>query len=197
MSGGVSIPSPGSSASGHRKGRARRRKSKAFGLQLTSMMDVLIIIVIFLLKSYGLSIMQVPQEDKLELPKSKSSETFGEGIVLAIAADQIMIDAEPVLQFEGDYKEKKFQLPEGAMDRNQVGQGIHAIYDVLKRKKEEFDTIASRSENPQEALKKWTGDLLVQADKDVPYELIRNVMYTAGMAGYKQFRLTVEKQEAE
>jgi biopolymer transport protein ExbD len=192
---GLSIPSPGSSASGHRRGRARRLKARAFGLQLTSMMDVLIIIVIFLLKSYGLSIMQVPQEDKLELPKSKATEMFGEGIVLMIAQDQILIDAEPVLQFKGDFKEKKFELPDGAMDQAGSGRGLFAVYDVLKRKKEEFDTLASRSENPAEAMKKWTGDLLVQADKEVPYELIRNVMYTAGMAGYKQFRLTVEKQE--
>src|SRR4051812_25624167 len=99
---GLNIPPPGSSASSHRRGRARRLRSRAFGLQLTSMMDVLIIIVIFLLKSYGLSIMQVPQEDKLELPKSHAGEAFGEGIVLSIAQDRILIDNEPVLNFEGD-----------------------------------------------------------------------------------------------
>ena len=49
--------------------------------------------------------------------------------------------------------------------------------------------------DPVEAAKKWKGELLVQADKEVPYELIRNVMYTAGMAGYKEFRLTVQKQQ--
>jgi len=190
---GLSIPAPGSSASGHRRGRARRLKNRAFSLQLTSMMDVLIIIVIFLLKSYGLSIMQVPQEDKLTLPVSKSTELFGEGIVLMIAKDQILVAEEAVLQFTGDYKENKFELPEGAMDAEGGGR-ILAIYDILKRKKEEFDTLASRSENPEEAMKKWTGELLVQADKEAPYEIIRRVMYTAGMAGYKQFRLTVEKQ---
>jgi biopolymer transport protein ExbD len=85
-------------------------------------------------------------------------------------------------------------LPDGSVDRNRAGQGILPIFDILKKKKEDFDTLASRAPNPVEAAKKWTGDLLVQADKDVPYELIRNVMYTAGMAGYKQFRLTVQKQ---
>ncbi len=159
------------------------------------MMDVLVIIVIFLLKNYGLSIMQVPQEDKLELPKSKATDVYGEGIVLQIAKDQIKVDNDPVLQFKGDYKDNKFELPDGAMDSKNAGHGIFAIFDVLKKKKEDFDTLASRAPDPQQAAKKWTGDLLVQADKDVPYELIRNIMYTAGMAGYKQFRLTVEKQE--
>ena len=192
---GLSLPSPGSSAGSRRPGRQRRRRNRAFGLQLTSMMDVLVIIVIFLLKSYGLSIMQVPQEDKLELPKSKATDVYGEGIVLQIAQDQIKIDNEPVLKFDGDFKDKKFQLPANAMDPANAGRGIFAVFDVLKKKKEDFDTIVSRTPDPKEAAKKWTGDLLVQADKDVPYELIRNIMYTAGMAGYKQFRLTVQKAD--
>lgn len=192
---GLSIPQPGSSASSRRRGRPRRRKARPFQLQLTSLMDILIIIVIFLLKSYGLSIMQVPQEDKLTLPKSDALEAFADGIVLMVAQDQILIDNEPVLQFAGDYAEKKFELPEGSEDPN--GRGILAVYDKLSRKKEEFDAIASRTENPEEAAKRWTGDLLVQADKEVPYEILRRIMYTAGMAGYRQFRLTVEKREAD
>src|SRR3954466_7801071 len=113
---GLTIPSPGSRAGSRRPGRQRRRHNRAFGLQLTSMMDVLVIIVIFLLKSYGLSIMQVPQQDKLELPKSKATDVFGEGTTLQIAQDKIMVDNETVLEFKGDYKEKKFGLPDGAMD---------------------------------------------------------------------------------
>lgn len=157
-------------------------------------MDVLVIIVIFLLKNFGLSQMQVAQTDKMELPVSRALETFGEGIMVVIAKDQIMIDNEPVLQFEGDFKENKFQIPASAMDAPATNRGILPIYDILKRKKEEFDTLASRQPDPVEAAKKWTGDLLVQADKEASYDLIRQVMYTAGMAGYKQFRLTVEKQ---
>lgn len=190
---GLSIPQPGSSASGHRRGRARRQRNRAFSLQLTSMMDVLIIIVIFLLKSYGLSIMQVPQEDKMTLPVSKSTELFGEGIILMIAKDQISVDAEPVVQFIGEWKEAKFELPEDAK-ANELGGRILPVYDVLKKKKEEFDALAARAPNPEEARKKWTGELLVQADKEVPYDVIRRVMFTAGLVGFKQFRLTVEKQ---
>jgi biopolymer transport protein ExbD len=191
---GVSIPSPGSSASGHRRGHVRRRKQKAFGLQMTSLMDVLIIIVIFLLKSYGLSQMQVPQTDKLELPVSKAIETFGEGIVLVISKDKVTVDSEDVMQFEGDYKENKFTIPANALDNSSSNRGIMPIYDVLKKKKEDFETLASRSPQPEEAAKKWTGELLVQADKEASYSLIRQVMFTAGMAGYRTFRLTVEKR---
>ncbi len=200
---GMTVQGPGSSSGRHRRGRGRRLRRRAFGLQLTSLMDVLMIIVVFLLKSYGLSSMSIAQEDKLELPVSRATETFGEGVVLVIAQDKIIIDSEPVLEFKPSTVQAvdgkivpTFELPDGALDGsgNVGSRGILAIYDVLKRKKEEFDTLASRAPDPVEAAKKWTGDLLVQADKQVNYELIRHVMYTAGMAGYKQFRLTVEKQ---
>lgn len=193
--GGMTIASPGGSR-GARRGskRARRLRKRAFGLQLTSLMDVLIIIVIFLLKSYGLSSMAVVQADKLELPVSKATETFGEGIVLVVAQDKITVDEEAVLEFASKPEERKFQLPEGSFDTSNAGRGILPIYDVLKKKKDDFELLASRQPDPKEAAKKWTGDLLVQADKSVSYELIRQIMYTAGMAGYRQFRLTVEKQ---
>jgi biopolymer transport protein ExbD len=200
---GVSLQ--GASGGGGRRGRGRKRRSRpnSFSLQITSLMDVLMIIVVFLLKSYGLSSMSIAQEEKLELPVSRSTEVFGEGIVLVIAQDRITIDSEPVLEFippEQQTAEGKpiptFKLPEGSMDAsgNVGSRGILPVYDVLKRKKEEYDLLASRAPNPEEAAKKWTGDLMVQADKSVNYELIRHVMYTAGMAGFKQFRLTVEKQ---
>ena len=212
---GMSIPQAGGSAGRVRKGgRARRKKNNAFGLQITSLMDVLIIIVIFLLKSYGLSSMSIVQPDKLQLPVSKSIEAFGEGVVLVIAQDQITIDSEPVLQFkpnpnppaqqvdaEGkpipdDGSSATFELPDGVIDQSGA-RGIMPIYDILARKKEEFDTLASRQPDPAEAGKKWLGELFVQADKNVNYELLRQVMYTAGMAGYRTFRLTVEKQAEE
>lgn len=201
--GGMSIPSAGGGGGRSRRGRGRRLKRRSFGLQITSLMDVLMIIVVFLLKSYGLSSMSIAQEDKLELPVSKATETFGEGIVLIITQNKIIIDSEPVLEFKPSTVAAAdgspmptFELPDGALDGsgNVGSRGILPIYDVLKRKKEEFDTLASRAPDPVEAAKKWTGDLLVQADKGVNYALIRHVMYTAGMAGFKQFRLTVEKQ---
>ncbi|RZA06087.1 MAG: biopolymer transporter ExbD [Proteobacteria bacterium] len=207
--GGMSIPQPGGSGRGRKNGRQRRRKKQGFGLQITSLMDVLMIIVIFLLKSYGLSSMSITNPDKMQLPISKSIEAFGEGIVITIARDAISIDQEQALQFkvdpneasavanaDGTYPEgqgPKFELPEGAVNASD-DRGILPIYDILHRKKEEFDTLASRQPNPEEAKKKWTGDLLVQADKNVNYDLLRQIMYTAGQAGYRQFRLTVEKQ---
>jgi biopolymer transport protein ExbD len=200
---GVNIPQPGSKSGIKRgRGKGRRLRRRSFGLQLTSLMDILMIIVVFLLKSYAISAMSITQEDRLELPVSKASETFGEGIILIVSRDRVTIDGEAVLEFQpstvlGADGEPlpTFELPEGALEAGDVAsRGILPVYDILSRKREEFETLASRVPDPEEALKRWTGELLVQADKQVNYALLRQVMYTAGMAGYKTFRLTVEKR---
>lgn len=148
------------------------------------------IIVVFLLKSYGISSMGVHQTDKLELPVSMAPETFGEGLVVIVSKAKIIIDDQPILEFQGNPDEGKFELP-----NDQVGSetSIMAVFDALKAHKDNFDLLASRSPNPEEAMKQWTGDIFVQADKAVPYELLRKIMYTAGLVGYKRFRLTVQK----
>ena len=51
------------------RGRARNRRSnQQIRLQLTSLMDILMIVVVFLLKSYGISSMNIVQADKMQLP---------------------------------------------------------------------------------------------------------------------------------
>ncbi len=188
---GLSVPSSGSSTSGRRRGRARRMRNRDFSLQLTSLMDVLMITVVFLLKSYGISSMNIPQTAKLQLPASHAPEAFGEGLQVIVAQDRLLVDSDEVLKFNGD--DKKFILPDGSLDPSGE-HGILPLYDALKKKKDDFEVLASRAPDPVAALKQWKGEVMIQADKDVPYELLRRVMYTAGSLGYQKFRLTVEKQ---
>ena len=173
-----------------RRRRRRRALRKDFTLQLTSLMDVLMITVVFLLKSYGISSMGVNQTENMELPSSTAPELFGEGIVVVIARDKIYVDNKPVLEFLGNPDEKKYTLPN---DQQGSEMSLLPVFDALKLSKDNFELLASRAENPTEALKQWTGDVFIQADKSVPYELLRKVMYTAGLVGYKRFRLTVQK----
>lgn len=178
-----------------RRRNRRRMVKKSFELQLTSLMDALMIIVVFLLKSYGLSAMGVPHTPNLEVPQSTAPETVGESMVLIVAKDKIYLEDDVILEFAGfvadDPSTHKFILPD-AQDGSALS--ILPVFDALKKKKDDFETLASRSENPEEALKKWSGDLMIQADKIVPYELLRKVMYTAGLVGFKRFRLTVAKK---
>ncbi len=196
MSGGISLPAPSSAgrARSKRRSSSRRLRNKAFALQLTSLMDALMIIVVFLLKSYGISSMNIAQDAQLQLPVSRAPEAFGEGLTLMVARDRIVVDGQPVVQFTGNPEERTFQLPEGTVENGGNERGILPLFEALQKKKADFELLASRSPDPTSALKQWKGEIMVQADKGVPYEILRRVMFTAGRAGYQKFRLTVEKQ---
>ncbi len=156
------------------------------------------IIVVFLLKAYGISAMGVVHTDSLQLPTSTAPEAVGEGLVVIVAKDKIYVDAEPVLEFLIDYDQdgnvteggSKFQLP-----GSEIGSALSIlpVFDALKKKRDDFEILASRTDKPEAAMKKWSGDIIIQADKEVPYELLRKIMYTAGLVGFNRFRLTVEK----
>lgn len=183
----------------HSRTRLRRKnkqRSMAFKLQLTSLMDILIILVVFLLKSYALSDMSVVREDKIEVPVTSAKAVFGEGWHLIVSREKIIFDNEEVLTFIGDPEERKFELPEEVQnDPKRQEYGLRPLYDALYKAKEDWETLKLRAGDvAKEDEKKWKGELLVQADRDAPYDLLRKVMFTAGMAGYKKFRLVLEKR---
>ena len=113
-------------------------------------------------------------------------------MVIIIAKDRIYVDNESVIEFVGASKEEVFKLPTDSVPGSALS--LAPVFDALKEKRDNFEVLASRSKDPQKAAEQWRGNVFIQADKAVPYELLRKVMYTAGLVGYKKFRLTVQKQ---
>lgn len=64
--------------------RARRKVKKDFELPLTSMMDMLVILLVFLLKSYSTSAVAFTTSGNIDLPKSATPEAPTEGMNLII-----------------------------------------------------------------------------------------------------------------
>ncbi len=169
--------------------RRRHRIDEGFTLQLTSLLDSLIIIVVFLLKSFGTSSMNIQHSKVIDLPISTMRAISGEGFILAITKEKMFFDNQMILEFVPTPGKARFQVPSSATTKD---KRILPLFDVLRQKKANHELLASRS-GDKKNMKRWTGDLLVQSDKTVPYQLIRRVMYTAGLAGYKRFRLVVTK----
>ena len=75
------------------KKRARRgREETPEPLAITSLMDAMVIILCFLLKSYASDPVNIQQSDVLELPMSVSKEPLERAVVIAITADAILVD---------------------------------------------------------------------------------------------------------
>lgn len=191
--------------------RKRLRIKKEFELPLTSMMDMLIIILIFLLKSYTSTSVVFSSSDKIALPQSLSTEVPEDAIHVIIEPTGIIIDSKPIVEFVNTtgqpYKKENatYQLDPRIMADG--GRRILPLYDELVKARENAELMMSKAvwvkpadaQNPNAAKEvvkpKFQGVLTIQADKSVRYETIRKVMYTAGAAQYRIFKLIGVKKE--
>jgi biopolymer transport protein ExbD len=181
--------------------RIRRKVHAVFDLQLTSMMDVLVIILIFMLKTFQISTTTLDVMPGLDLPVSRSEDIPTETLQVVITPEAISFENERVVEFDqtadgagtGDsgYKLRGSDLDEG-------GLRIPKLFDALvkARSKSEVLRVKSAARDKDGNALPFDGVLAVQADKRIQYDTIRKVMYTGAAAGYHTFRLLARRQDS-
>ncbi len=180
--------------------RGRRRVSSHFELQLTSMMDVLVIIVVFLLKSYSTATNQFSAMAGVQLPYSFSQDSPPDSLHLILTPEAMTFENERILEFTrsaGDVGTSDASYSLRPSDTDEGGRRVIPLYDALikARNKSELLRAKSTKRDAQGNPLPFEGVLAIQADKRVHYDTIRRVMYTAGAAGYKVFRFLAMKKE--
>ncbi len=178
----------------------RRIGSGGFDLQLTSMMDVLVIILVFLLKSYATSTNNFSSVQGIQLPYSSSPDNPPDSLQVIITPEGMTFENSRILDFsqtqasvgstEAIYAFKPSDLDEG-------GRRILPLYDALikARDKAELLRAKSKARDAQGQPLPFEGVLAIQADKRVNYDTIRKIMYTAATADYRVFRFLAQKRE--
>ncbi len=144
----------------------RRSRPSSFELPLTSLMDAMVIILVFLLKSSSSNTVQISPLPGLELPISKFSQVPQD-------APQISI-TESAISFEN----KIYRWPEGAP----VPRSLP--FFQLER------TLRRENLTPQTAV-----PLAVIADKQLPYPMLARVLKAAARGGFTEFRFFALKPE--
>jgi biopolymer transport protein ExbD len=183
--------------------RVRKRIGGGSGyveLPLTSMMDVLVIIVVFLLKSYATSNNNFATVSKMQMPYSASPDNPPDSLQVIITPEGLTFESNRIMEFvqtagdagssEAKYNYKKTDLDEG-------GRRIIPLFDALTKAREKSEVLRAKSKardkNGQPL--PFDGILAIQADKRVQYDTIRKIMYTAGTAGYRVFRFLAMKRD--
>jgi len=158
------------------------------------MMDMMTIILVFLLKSYSTTDVSVAPSDELKLPVSTTQVPIKEVAVnLVVAKNQIVVDGAPVVSLttvpdEDRPGQEIIAVPEDELR----GQAISKLYDRLLEKAEAAKALGNKSGREEFEFK---GQIYLQVDRDMPFSVIRTVMYTAGQAQFGQFKFIVYKME--
>jgi biopolymer transport protein ExbD len=183
-----------------RSRRGRRKIHKDFELQLTSMMDILVIILVFLLKSYSTSTNSFSTVPGIKLPISKTDNSPPDSLHLIITPQAITFESNRIVEFVQtadalNGNEPKYDLKTEDTDEN--GMRIKLLFSALEEARNKAEALRQKSPardkdgNPLP----FDGILAIQADKAVKYDILRKVMYTAGAAQFRVFRMLAMKQD--
>jgi biopolymer transport protein ExbD len=166
-----------------------RRQSDDAGLNITSMMDMMTIILVFLLKSYSTDDVSVAPSKDLQVPVSTAEKAPKLAVNVVVSQSEIVVDGERVLGLERQSTTAGIEVA-AVPESEKRGQLINALYDRLLEKAETAKDLAMRSGGDDFEFK---GEILLQCDKRLPFSVIREVMFTAGQAQFGNFRFIVIK----
>jgi biopolymer transport protein ExbD len=154
-------------------------------LNITAMMDMMTIILVFLLKSYSASSLSVNLSEELRIPQSTTQVQPQDDVNITISLREIAVNDRAVVPAESGRIPARFK--EGGKPEAFFVGAVHA---ALKKEVEKQKYIARY--NPQAP---FTGRVNVIADRRIPYRTVMEVLYTAGQAELGEYRFMVMKSE--
>ena len=159
--------------------RNRRRSGDSqVKLNITSMMDMFTIILVFLLKSFSTQGQLITPASGLVLPTSTIERTTDEALSVKISSSAIVVEDMVVIDGKDFIALKK-----------QQAYLIEPLHQVLSK----FANEAKRSADLFKG--EFSGEITIQGDASIPYNILTRVMYTCGRAGYPVMNLVVYRNE--
>lgn len=149
-------------------------------LNLTSMMDMFTIILVFLLKTYSTEGQLVSPSDHLELPKSTVEKAPEVALDLVVTRKEILVNDKPVMIEESN--------DPAVLVGDQYERVITPLYERLA-------TYAKEAKKMKELYgTEFTGKVTIQGDYRLPFKVLVKIMYTCGQAEYGNMRLVVYRK---
>jgi biopolymer transport protein ExbD len=144
---------------------------------MTSMMDILTVLLLFLLKSFvveGEALTPVPGVD---LPESSSEESAAPRLVVAVFDDAILVGDEMVASVSASLAEETLW--------------IDGLGRRLEAERARSDALAQR--RGADAVDEPAAGLAIQGDRNIEFSILQKVMYTCNRSGYDDIALAVIK----
>jgi biopolymer transport protein ExbD len=164
--------------------RRKRKEREAAGeikeLNITAMMDMMTILLVFLLKSFASSSAALTASEDVRPPVSSTRATPKDTVAVTVTPRNILVGEKKVLNLRNG------QFAPEDID----GRLVLPLDAQLKKEVEKLKYIAER--NPTAPFNR---ELSVIADKSIPYDLLLTVLYTAGQNELENYRFVVLQKE--
>ena len=154
--------------------RAERKDRNHSGLDmnLVSLIDIFTILIFFLMSSTGVEVLT--SSKVVKLPESTAEKAPRETIVVTVSGSDILVGGRRVAL---------------------VSDALKSNDDLIAPLKAELDLLQGRQVLRKENEAQGKA-VTIMGDKDIPYRLLRKVMYTAARANYSDVSFAVTQKGA-
>jgi len=155
-------------------------------LNITAMLDIMTIILVFLLKTLGESSASVPQSRDLMLPKSIiQTQPSQEGVRVTISKTQLLVGNDKVL----DLPSSQSLAQSGVEARHK--RGANSLYIVPLGNALASARQIDRALREAKGLDPASSEAIIVADSTIPYRLFIEVLFTLGQNEFGKYHLMV------
>ncbi len=159
----------------------KRPHGSEMSLQITSMADIFMILLVFLLKSITMGGISLAPSPGLKLPQAGASGPAIDALVVEISELGVQLDNELVTPL------KAFRFPAKERDDNGISRSLVTSFE---RQRKRQALIAKSNPDVQPDNK-----ILVVADQRTPYVTLKSVISSAALHGYNDLKLVVVNKE--
>ncbi len=155
-----------------RRAERKGRNQTMVDMNLVSLIDVFTILIFFLLSSAsGVELLASPKAVKL--PESSAEKAPKETILLVVSGTEILVDGRKVAN---------------------VADVMATKGDLIEPLKAELDLLAARVIVRAENQDKGRA-ITIMGDQNIPYQLLRKVMYTSARANFSDVSFAVRRRD--
>jgi biopolymer transport protein ExbD len=169
--------------------RRNAREHEIDFLNITAMLDLMTIILVFLLKSVSASSASIPQSKDLSLPTSvMTSEPSEEGVVVIVSKSQILVgeDPNPIVLLPS-----RESLAQSGVDAKYKRSGPNDLYIVPLANALSHARDTDKAIRAAKGLDPATSEAIIVADGTTPYRLLIEVLFTLGQSEFGKYHLMV------
>ena len=149
----------------------KARNHSMVDMNLVSLIDIFTILIFFLLAN-ATEVETLPSAKAVKLPESTAEKSPKETLVVVVSAEDILVQGRKVAS---------------------VPEVMSNTGDLIEPLKAELDLQSSRQVIRQENAAK-TQAITIMGDKEIPYRLLRKVMYTCARANYSDVSFAVQRK---
>ena len=157
--------------------KKRKAGSDEMSLQITAMADIFTVLLVFLLKSYATSAIEVSPTKGMMLPLAQAGESTVEALKVEISENAVNVEGQPAAQLKNFAFSAEDLQPNGSSE---------ALAKKLEQERQKGIMIAKQNSDV-----KVDSKIVVVADQRAPYSTVKAVLASAALNGYTDFKLAV------